>query len=872
MIIHENNYTSFADKTLGGKAKHLLTLTINGFNVPKWCVIPENYFINLLAKNKIDVNSISVEELKKEIENIIIDEGVLNDINTSLNIKPTDYFAVRSSANDEDGASSSFAGQYDSYLFVSPKDIEKQIKNVWLSAFSEHIITYRAENNLPINPYVSVIIQNMIDSDVSGVAFGANPVTGKRNEKIISSLYGLGEGLVSGELDADNYRVVNTEIKEELANKNRGYKYVNNKLAYISIEDKEAKASSLNKSKVLEIASVTDDIKSIFNKYQDIEFCYKNNELFILQARPITNLNQLADISSNHQIWDNSNIVESYPGVSSPLTFSFILKMYESVYIQFCDLMGVHKSKIKVNEQVFANMLGTINGKVYYNLVNWYKVLSLFPGYALNKKFMEEMMGVKESINDDVAIPNHDSKLKSYRRLFGAVSKMIKEFRTIKRNRTKFLAFTDEVFTKNKEIDFDKLSASEIMTHYQSYEKVLLEEWRAPLINDFFAMIFFGILKKKTEKLLPDNPNLANDLLIGSNDIVSVQPVILIEAIRQLIKNEKACYELFKNQELVIILRDLKKYPKIKKSIDDYIALFGDRCTGELKLETKTYSTNPIDFISLLKDQIDITVDINALKANGKKIREEAESLIKNKLKGKWLKRRVYNYQLKKTRELVSQRENLRFERTKGFGFVRKMFNALGKQFYTEGILENIDDIFYLKQDEIFDFVRGSSVNNSLTALVELRKSEYQAFNKNDADDRFETHGVTYMGNKYRNTTQAEEKADLSGIGCSPGIIEQEVQIVHSPRDVKNLNGKIMVCESTDPGWVTLFPTCSAIIVERGSLLSHSAIVSREMGIPCIVGVSNALTRLKNGDRIKINGSSGKIELLNEQPIPQDTN
>lgn len=865
MIIHEDNFNNFSDKTIGGKAKHLLDLTIHGFNVPKWCVIPENYFIYLLAKNKIDASLLTKEELRIKIEKITIETEVLKEIFSLLNRIPVDYFAVRSSANDEDGASTSFAGQYSSFLFVSPADLEEQIKNVWLSAFSEHVIAYRTENDLPFNPFVSVIIQIMIDADVSGVAFGANPVTGNRSEKVISALYGLGEGLVSGELNSDNYHVFGQDVKEELTAKNRAYKYIDNELKYIQIDAKKANKSSLNKTQVIEIAKAIDDIKSLFNQYQDIEFCYENEELFILQARPITNLNQLPDVSCNHQIWDNSNIVESYPGVSSPLTFSFIIKMYESVYIQFCDIMGVHKSKIKDNHQLFENMLGIMNGKVYYNLGNWYKALSLFPGYALNKKFMEGMMGVKEPISDDLAIPNHDSKFKSYRRIFGALSKMIKEFRTIKRNRNKFLAFTHEVFTKNQAIDFNQLPASKIMEHYQSYEKVLLEEWKAPLTNDFFAMIFFGILKKKTEKLLPDHPNLSNDLLIGSNDIISVQPVLLIEEIRQEVKNDNECYKLFKTQEPVIILRDLKHYPKIKKKVDDYIALFGDRCTGELKLETKTYSTHPTDFISLLKDQIDVNLDIEILKANGKKIRNEAEALVNKKLKGKWLKRKIYNYQLKKTRELVSQRENLRFERTKGFGYVRKMFNALGNQFYAEGILVQSEDIFYLKQDEIFDFIRGTSVNKSLADLVELRKTEYQNYTKNDTDDRFETYGVTYVGNQFRNTTQTEEKADLSGVGCSPGIVEQEVVIVHSPREIKNLEGKIMVCESTDPGWVTLFPTCSAIIVERGSLLSHSAIVSREMGIPCIVGVSNALTKLKNGDWVRMNGSSGKIELLNKE-------
>ncbi len=191
------------------------------------------------------------------------------------------------------------------------------------------------------------------------------------------------------------------------------------------------------------------------------------------------------------------------------------------------------------------------------------------------------------------------------------------------------------------------------------------------------------------------------------------------------------------------------------------------------------------------------------------------------------------------------------------------MFAAIGKRFSSDGILENERDIFYLTKEEIFSFIEGTAVTQNIKALAALRKKEFENYKDKNPSERFATRGAVYYGNDLYNISRVE-KADenLKGIGCCPGIVRGKVKIILDAADADCLNGNILVTSSTDPGWVTLFAGAAGIITERGSVLSHSAIVSREMGKPCIVGVSGLLKTLKTGDEIQMDGSTGIITIL----------
>jgi phosphohistidine swiveling domain-containing protein len=383
-------------------------------------------------------------------------------------------------------------------------------------------------------------------------------------------------------------------------------------------------------------------------------------------------------------------------------------------------------------------------------------------------------------------------------------------------------------------------------------------------------MIYFGKLTKLIKKYkLSDQDNLQNDLLCGSKDIISVEPIHRSIAIATEIGENPALKTLFLESSPEDIWTKLTyENQAILIKIKRYIEEFGERCVGELKLETTSYKQDPTLFISILKSFVKQGITTKSSTSNiDIELRVNAEKVVQEKLKNKPFKRYKFNSTLAKARYFVSNRENLRYERTKVFGVTREMFTAIGQQFEKNRVLLTHRDIFYLTKEEIFDFIDGTSVNKDLKGLVNFRKSEAEKFAAmeipNERITTFET--VNYGNDFYGTEKNASTNFDLKGQGCCPGIVLAKVRVVKHPSEVESLDGDILVTSSTDPGWVTLFPSSSGIIVERGSLLSHSAIVSREMGIPCIVGVTGLLKTLKTGDWIEMNGSTGEIKRHDEQ-------
>ncbi|MCB9426149.1 MAG: phosphoenolpyruvate synthase [Flavobacteriales bacterium] len=814
---------------IGGKASNLLQLEKLGQTVPSWMVIPY---------------SSSVPEVLN---------GLQDCFGESYKSKT---YAVRSSAIDEDGSNFSFAGLFESYLNVPFTELENKITAVRKSTQSEHVQHYRKSHNLPEQNSIGVIIQEMINAEVSGVAFGLDPKNHDPSKKVISAVWGIGEGLVSGDLEADIFVVKSKKIERTIASKTHQYVFdTNGGLKKIPTSTNKINASSLTDTQILEIATLLETLEKELGQAQDIEFAIAHEQLYLLQTRPITTVPE-----GEYIVWDNSNIIESYPGITTPLTYSFISKMYAAVYRQFVGIMGVKDEVIQSNANVFENTLGLVRGRVYYNLLSWYKMLAMLPGYSINAENMERMMGVKESFNlgDEYKMSKGAAWLSVLRMLVQMIYKQL----TLPKERKRFIKKFHHIMDEYERIDLNTASAKELIGHYTNFEKKALLQWKAPLINDFFAMIWFGSLQKTIQKIAPESPNLHNDLLCGSQDIISTEPIHKCLEISSFIASNEMSKKLFTNCNPKEIWEQLSKgtQPEVKEKIDDYLKQFGNRCVGELKLETISYSQNPVLFIKVIQSYV--VQDLGNQKTKSSidtDLRQKAEDKLNTLLKEKPLQRLWVNYLVKKTREHVSSRENLRFERTRGFGMVRNIFSALGRKWHENGLLHHPQDIFYLELDEILN-----RTDSDYLDLVQKRKNEFDNYkNQQVPQERFFTYEYDFSDHYIYSDAKVEgAESDLKGIGCCPGIVEAKAKVVLHPEDIDSLNGAILVTSSTDPGWVTLFPTATAIVVERGSLLSHSAIVSREMGIPCIVGVTGLLRTIKTGDNIKINGSTGQIQIV----------
>lgn len=837
---------------MGGKATALAKIGMAIDNIPDWFVVSFKGF---------DVKSKSIiQDAEKEIKEKL--KQYPNDI----------YFAIRSSAGNEDSKENSFAGQFDTFLYVKKQDVLDKIKEVYLSAFSERIEMYRKENHIKEVMIPSVIVQKMVNSEKAGVAFGANPVNSNVKEIVVSAVFGLGSSLVDGIATSDTYTILNQEIKKEIAKKDFYHKLEKGKVVQKEVEDTKKKKQVLTNAQILEVKELVQKANQFFGRFQDIEWAYEEDKLYLLQSRPITTLGNQKNESGKINVFDNSNIVESYGGITTPLTFSFIRTVYENVYIELCKIFKVKQEKIEMNTQMFKNMLALIDGRVYYNLYGWYGLLSMFPGLGSNKKFMEQMMGVKESLPDDlfpVPQPTFKDKLGLVTTGYG----LAKGFFQIRKMTDKFY---DRLNDALEEKQIDQMDLYELHDYYYELEKKLLHKWDAPLVNDFLAMIFYGQLKQKCNQIFDkEGDRVHNDLLCSEGGIISAEPAKRIKELAEIAKDEEELLELLENEDLLYIKKELPKYKKFNQKLEEYLDKFSDRCLQELKLETETLKDNPRSLYHSISTFAKRMKEKKIESVDSEKARIDAEKKVKKALRAKPIEKSKFNFILKHARFTVKNRENLRFERTRLFGRVREIFLRIGYLLTSMNVIDDKRDIFYLEVDEILYYIDGKSTTNNLRELISIRKKQYMKYKQTNPDERFYSYGAVNIGNDFKKEiqknsenkkekTKASKKSslELKGIGASPGIVKGKVRVITNPANAKLEQGEILVAEFTDPGWIMLFPAASGILVERGSLLSHSAIVSRELGIPAVVGITNLLQTLETGDEVELDGTTGIVRKI----------
>jgi phosphohistidine swiveling domain-containing protein len=745
--------------------------------------------------------------------------------------------AVRSSGLEEDGASSAHAGQFATELNVHPEQVTKAAHRVWRSGFTESLKQYRLANGLSGDPQPpAVIVQVMVEARAAGVAFSADPVTGDRSVVVISAIRGLADKLVGGEEDSDSYRIGadGATLEAELV-------------------DGEAVLSEAERA---EVAAMARRAAAHFGRPQDIEWAFDAGGLKMLQSRPITTLGEAEPADEELVIWDNSNIVESYPGVTSPLTFSFARYVYAHVYQAFSRLMGVPADDVDEHRAVFENMLGRVDGRVYYNLLNWYRALALFPGFKANRKFMEGMMGVSEALPEEMAdriAPPSDSGWEKFvdNLKFGRVGLGLvwHEIR-IKGTIAKFYARLNAALAR-PDTEIDAMPATALAAEYRLLERQLLAKWDAPLVNDFLCMIAFGLAQKTMERAGGDDGRaFLSSMLIGQGDIVSAEPARMIREMGGLVRDKP---------ELVARLAKADRsavdaIPELQTAFDRYIAKFGDRCTQELKLESRTLHEDPAQILMAIAA---------AASTRGAEAAKEAQQDLRD-LIPEFGKRVVARWLLDWAKARVRDRENLRFERTRLFGRVRRIFLALGARMTEAGVLNAPRDVFCLTVEELLGAVEGAAVTGDLKALVKLRQAEWDAQNRRpDPPERFSSTGAHVVGVAALSAHGAgplETGEVRKGLACCKGVVTAKVRVIDDPRVEALAPGEILVARHTDPGWIAVFANAAGVIAERGSLLSHSAIVAREMGVPCVVSLKGVTQWLRTGDVVRLDGGSGTVE------------
>ncbi len=791
---------------LGGKAYALARLGA-AFPIPPWRVVPPDYPATQLAE-------------------------ALPAVLAALGPGP---YAVRSSAVEEDQAQHSFAGQLQSFLNVPAPAVADRILAVRDSALTPAVAAYRQQQQLsgPV-PIPAVLLQAMVPATVAGVAFSVDPLANPalpRPPVVINAVAGTAERLVSGEQDGDSY----TWSREGqcLMTRLAGTRPV------------------LDPARQQAVVALALRVEQYFGTPQDIEWAYAGETLYLLQARPITTVPQGEPV-----LWDNSNIVESYGGVTAPLTFSFACYVYTHVYQQFCRILGVSEERIQAHGGVFARLLGYVDGHVYYNLLNWYRILAMLPGFAINRRYMEQMLGVAEALPEALTQPlvAQMGSTGRWGYLVRSGLSLLRQAWGLNTRRQAFLHRLEQAL-QEPQPPWAARTLGQLAADYRALEQALLTRWDAPLLNDFLCMIAFGISKSLLLRHIgPEGAALHNDFLLQQGGIISAEPAQRIRQMADLIRAAPALQAALQAGDWAAA----QTHPALAEALAAYLARFGDRCSAELKLESLPLDLDPVPLLHAI-----------AYAAQGEAPpalpMADPEIRLRQALAGRPLRYRHVRGWLRYAQARVRDRENLRFQRTRLFGRVRRIFLAMGTQLAQAGILAQPRDVFYLELTELLGLVEGTSTLQDPAAQIALRRAAMQAALTRPAPPtRFWTYGAVCRSPRVvvaqpLPTGTVQDHHQRQGTGCAQGRVRAPVRVIHDPRTESLRAGEILVASHTDPGWIAHFSQAAGILVERGSLLSHSAIVARELGIPAVVAVPGLLAWLRTGDIVELDGSSGRV-------------
>ncbi len=769
---------------VGGKAYNLEQLSKHGFNIPKFIVIP----CELWEKN----------HHKKTLP-----KNVRQHISNAMNTLHGDLFAVRSSASVEDSSRAAFAGQLDTYLNVPRERVIREVRRCWKSLTHERCLAYAQSRGIAMHDArMAVIVQEMVDAHASGVMFTHDPQTFKREIIIVAGL-GLGEGIVSDRVQTETYRKVTPAEKSNIL--------------------------TSNQRKTLQ--KLGRKIEQCFGKPQDIEWSLdKNGQFWILQSRDITN--PLHHVNS---LYDNSNVIESYPGITLPLTVSHITHAYATTFAQTLRSLGIEEHQLQENHEAFSTLVESVHGRVYYNLTSWYRMFAMIPGCAPYLTAWESMLGIEKS-------EHHHRSLRERIPPWGSFLKIITHFTihfaTLSRDMRELEQHMASAAIWMKSLQLKNKNPTELIATYDALSERLLPVWHVTLLNDAYAFIGTALCQWLIQHHGLTQAHLSAWLADGKT-LASMEPV-------------KALHELVQDYR--------KSIHHFDASMQRYIEHYGDRCLEELKLETTTWRDDPGALFSLVQSMAGTESTPTHSLHGSASLRTE----VMLRMKKSPIAYSALHLCTKMARRSIQWRESSRLDRTRAFGWVREIFLAMGNRLFEEGHIDTQRDVFWLTIEQISTTIMGPRIREDdvFRKSVQKAKEVYASYGDQDLPHRFRIRNgqiIAVDPEKNKTTTFGEI---LHGTASSSGIVQGEAMVITHPHANLDVRGKILIARSTDPGWVFLMTQAAGLAVERGSILSHSAIVGRELGLPTVVGVQGLLDHITTGSRIELDGNNGTIRIL----------
>lgn len=793
----------------------------------------------------------------------------------------TDFVAVRSSMSSEDGASKSYAGMMESFLYVKLADIPEKIIACFESMHAARVQIYEksASGSEPSGQKAAVVIQKMVHSAVSGVAFSRAPI-GDSALLLIDAGIGLGEGIVSGQVETDAYWVDRFYkiVRRDVRLKSKALRrHPAGGLAETLLDPSEGSAPALSEAQILQLGRALLQLEAALGYPIDIEWGFEksgnaeSSELYFLQVRPITQ--KFEEL----RYYIDTNLSESYPGITSPLTASFVTIGYREVFLAGTKWLGLDTERLLRTYPKLRILVKSIAGHMYYDLSSYYVMLGTVPNGKKNIENWHRMIGgamiegfsfdhiqeppTREALNFRFnmirLLLRHDAIFKDfYKTAAEDRQRMLKELAAAESSLA-IAKFLDRALEKAGFFGLTALNDTLIMRLTKAMLN-LLDAYQLP--HTILPALF-----KTKEGVASLRPMEEIREILGEipdvDHFLEIFAAFVHETAGDEWEGEQLYAELY--QRLAAA-----GYEQGARRLEAYVAAYGQRSFEELKIESLTVKQAPKLLLEILK------MMAQDKQRGARSSMRQSQEPVAEKLKVfgnvDRLKYKLLSSLMHKT---IKTREQTRLIRGEYFGVVRdavmNFFMALRRERPELFGGYRIIDFFGLSLPSIFAYARGELDAAAIAAEIQanLGHHEIQAEHPSWLCAAENETKLYFLDENFQGRTvpQLGSARELSGQGASEGIVEGIVLRLEDPKEafgVADLSSCILVTRTTDPAWVFIMAQCCGLISEKGSLLSHTAIIGREMGIPTVVAADGAMSQLKTGMRIRINGAQGSIELL----------
>jgi phosphoenolpyruvate synthase/pyruvate phosphate dikinase len=854
---------------VGGKGANLGELSgITGILVPEgFCVTTEAY--KKITENNLKLNSLLDElvsfkaeerekislisaKIRTTIERTPISEDIAEGIAGYLTkFGETDAFAVRSSATAEDLPTASFAGQQDTYLNIIGKTaILKHISKCWASLFTERAVIYRLQNGFYHRKVsLAVVIQQMVFPQAAGILFTADPVTGNRKCLSIDASFGLGEAMVSGLVNADNYKVGNGKIidKKIPTKKLAIYALKDGGTKEQEIEPKQQNKQALTDEQILQLERIGRKIEEHFGQPQDIEWCLASDTFYIVQSRPITTLFPIPEVNDqeNH-VYVSVGHQQMMTDAMKPLGLSIWLlttraPMRTAGGRLFIDITAMLASPAG-RETLINVTLGKSDPLIKDALT------TIIEREDFIKSLPDDKKESGPGKSDKAVSPANYQTLNEYDPAI--VSDLIKNsqasIEALKQNiQTKsgsgLYDFILEDLQQLKKIAFDPQSFGVLMTGINAsfWVNEKMNEW----LGEKNAA---DILAQSVPNNITSEMGLA---LLNVADVIRPYPEVIDYL--QHVKNDNFLSELVQ----------FEGGQETRDAIYAYLDKYGMRCAGEIDITRTRWSEKPLTLVPLILSNIK-NFEPNAGNRKFEQGRQEA-SKKEQELLYRLKQLPDGEQKAKETKRMIDLIRNFSgYREYPKYGFINRYFvykQALLKeaeQLVQANVIHEKEDIYYLSFEELREVVGTNKLDYQ---IINKRKDEYKLYEKLNPPRVITSDGEIIAGKYNREDLPA---GALAGMAVSSGVIEGRARVILKMEDADIEDGDILVTTFTDPSWTALFVSIKGLVTEVGGLMTHGAVIAREYGLPAVVGVENATGLIKDGQRIRVNGTDGYVEVM----------